>query len=156
MNARSALTKYCTIASTARAVDAGLGGLGADVRVDLEVDELDRLERLVLAGVAREQRVVQRLDHAHAPALDLDLLIALEHLELDERATVEILDHEPVQLELEDVATEHPADERFMWRSVHVAESSVPEHACSVNVVWRGSAGTCGNSGRCWRHMERA
>src|ERR1041384_132178 len=138
MNARSALTKYCTIASTARAVDAGLGGLGADVRVDLEVDELDRLERLVLAGGAREQRVVQRLDHAHAPALDLHPLIGLQHLELSDRAPV------------------HPADERFMWRSFHVAESSVPEHACSVNVVWRGSAGTCGNSGRCWRHMDRA
>src|SRR5262249_1077231 len=105
---------------------------------------------------ALEERVVERLDQADALALDLDLLVAFGDLELDHRATVELLDPEPVQLELEDVATEHPADERFMWRSVHARESDGPNPACSVNVVWRDPARTCANSGRCWRHSDRA
>ena len=41
-------------------------------------DELDRLERLVLARVAIEQAGVERVDDADALALDLDGLIALD------------------------------------------------------------------------------
>jgi len=77
--------------------------LGLEVGSDLKAGELDRVERLVLARVALEQAGVERVDQADAAALDLDDLVAFEHRELDARATVDLFDREPVQLELEHV-----------------------------------------------------